>query len=158
MRWLKCSDMTSYVFCSIVHIFAKNGLQNWNLHGRNSHPGHLMFWKFSFFDTIDRNLSLHAKMFSINLSSMKIKDPQPHLGWGIFNCFWIIWLPSFILIWHCKRQRKIRCHERDLNSHLTSNNCIGISSEASPTLWSCYANFSVFIDRIRNQFLKKWII
>ena len=29
------------------------------------------------------------------------------------------------------------------------------SSEASPTLWSCYANISVFIDRIRNQFLKK---
>ena len=32
------------------------------------------------------------------------------------------------------------------------------SSEASPTNWSCYANISVFIDRIRNQlnqFLKK---
>ena len=29
------------------------------------------------------------------------------------------------------------------------------SSEARPTLWSCYANISVFIDRIRNKFLKK---
>ena len=29
------------------------------------------------------------------------------------------------------------------------------SSEASPTIWSCYANISVFIDRIRNHFLKK---
>ena len=29
------------------------------------------------------------------------------------------------------------------------------SGEASPTIWSCYANFSVFIDRIRNQFLKE---
>ena len=29
------------------------------------------------------------------------------------------------------------------------------SGEASPTIWSCYANFSVFIDRIRNQFLEK---
>ena len=33
--------------------------------------------------------------------------------------------------------------------------CLQISGEASPTIWSCYANFSVFIDRIRNQFLKK---
>ena len=32
------------------------------------------------------------------------------------------------------------------------------SSEASPTLWSCYANISVFIDRIRNQFLKQRIM
>ena len=30
-----------------------------------------------------------------------------------------------------------------------------ISSEFSPTIWSCHANFSVLIDRIRNQFLKK---
>ena len=29
-----------------------------------------------------------------------------------------IWKTRFILIWHCKRQRKIRCLERDLNSHL----------------------------------------
>ena len=29
------------------------------------------------------------------------------------------------------------------------------SSEASPTLWSCYANTSVFIDRIRSQVLTK---
>ena len=28
------------------------------------------------------------------------------------------WKTRFILIWHCKRQRKIRCLERDLNSHL----------------------------------------
>ena len=32
------------------------------------------------------------------------------------------------------------------------------SSEASPTLWSCYANISMFIDRIGSQFLKKWIM
>ena len=30
-----------------------------------------------------------------------------------------------------------------------------VSGEASPTIWSCYANFSVFIDYKRNQFLKK---
>ena len=30
-----------------------------------------------------------------------------------------------------------------------------ISSEFSPTIWSCHADFSVFIDRIMNQFLKK---
>ena len=29
-----------------------------------------------------------------------------------------LWKARFILIWHCKRQRKIRCLERDLNSHL----------------------------------------
>ena len=29
------------------------------------------------------------------------------------------------------------------------------SGEASPKIWSCYANFSVFIDYKRNQFLKK---
>jgi hypothetical protein len=29
------------------------------------------------------------------------------------------------------------------------------SGEASPTIWSCYANISVFIDRENNQFLKK---
>ena len=30
-----------------------------------------------------------------------------------------------------------------------------ISGDASPTIWSCYANFSVFIDYKRNPFLKK---
>jgi hypothetical protein len=29
------------------------------------------------------------------------------------------------------------------------------SGEASPTIWSCYANISVFINRENNQFLKK---
>ena len=29
------------------------------------------------------------------------------------------------------------------------------SGEASPKIWSCYANCSVFIDYKRNQFLKK---
>ena len=32
---------------------------------------------------------------------------------------------------------------------------IASCGEASPKIWSCYANFSVFIDYIRNQFLKK---
>jgi hypothetical protein len=32
------------------------------------------------------------------------------------------------------------------------------SGEASPTIWSCYANISVFIDCENNQFLKKWIM
>ena len=42
-----------------------------------------------------------------------------------------------------------------LDSHKLE--CIGfyVSSEPRPTFWSCYANISVFIDRIRNQFLKK---
>jgi hypothetical protein len=30
-----------------------------------------------------------------------------------------------------------------------------ISGEASPKIWSCYANISVFIVRENNQFLKK---
>ena len=33
--------------------------------------------------------------------------------------------------------------------------CLEGSGEASPEIWSCYANFSVFIDYKRNQFLKK---
>ena len=33
--------------------------------------------------------------------------------------------------------------------------CLECSGEASPKIWSCYANFSVFIDYKRNQFLKK---
>ena len=32
---------------------------------------------------------------------------------------------------------------------------IASSGEGSPKIWSCYANFSVFIDYKRNQFLKK---
>ena len=32
---------------------------------------------------------------------------------------------------------------------------IASCGEASPKIWSCYANFSVFIDYIRNQSLKK---
>ena len=32
------------------------------------------------------------------------------------------------------------------------------SGEASPTIWSCYANFSVFIDCENNPFLQKWIM
>ena len=32
---------------------------------------------------------------------------------------------------------------------------LAISGEASPTFDYAYANFSVFIDRIRNRFLKK---
>ena len=41
--------------------------------------------------------------------------------------------------------------------HLTIKNVIFIitSGEASPTFGHANANFSVFIDRIRNQFLKK---
>ena len=41
--------------------------------------------------------------------------------------------------------------------HLTIKNVIFIitSDEASPTFGHANANFSVFIDRIRNQFLKK---
>ena len=35
---------------------------------------------------------------------------------------------------------------------------LNISGEASPTFGHANANFSVFIDRIRNQFLKKWIM
>jgi hypothetical protein len=34
----------------------------------------------------------------------------------------------------------------------------GLSGEASPTIWSCYANISVLIDLENNQFLKKLII
>ena len=32
---------------------------------------------------------------------------------------------------------------------------IGASGKANPKIWSCSANFSVFIDYKRNQFLKK---
>ena len=32
------------------------------------------------------------------------------------------------------------------------------SGEASPTIWSCYANIFVFTDCKDNQFLKKWIM
>ena len=49
-----------------------------------------------------------------------------------FNYYWIEWDANKILI-------------------LTSG-------EASPTIWSCYANISVFIDRENNSFLKKWIM
>ena len=30
--------------------------------------------------------------------------------------------------------------------------------QSQPDIWSCKCKFSVFIDRIRNQFLKKWIV
>ena len=36
-----------------------------------------------------------------------------------------------------------------------TNECSG---EASPTIWSCYANISMFIDRENNPFLKKLIM
>jgi hypothetical protein len=39
-----------------------------------------------------------------------------------------------------------------------ASECVLNSGEASPTVWSCYANISVFIDRKNNQFLKKWIM
>ena len=59
------------------------------------------------------------------------------------------------------------CHGKELMSrlneilsnHLKSTRLrdsrLRFSGEASPTIWSCYANFSVFTDRIGNKFLKK---
>ena len=43
------------------------------------------------------------------------------------------------------------------SSHLKKNffQCLRDSGEASPTIYSCYANFAVFIDYKRNQFPKK---
>jgi hypothetical protein len=47
-------------------------------------------------------------------------------------------------------------HQNDLiQQSMTSHTTSGV---ASPTIWSCYANISVFIDRENNRFLKKWIM
>ena len=54
---------------------------------------------------------------------------------------------------------KIHSHA---TAHKLSSHCLfqvaGISGEASPTFGHANANFSVFIGRIRNQFLKKRIM
>ena len=39
--------------------------------------------------------------------------------------------------------------------NLTLNKSVNASGETSPTFGHANANYSVFIDRIRNQFLKK---
>jgi hypothetical protein len=41
---------------------------------------------------------------------------------------------------------------------MKERNKVEDSGEASPTMWSCYANISVFIHRENNQFVKKWIM
>ena len=42
--------------------------------------------------------------------------------------------------------------------HKYTDTYVQYSGEASPTIWSCYANISVFIDRENNPFLKKLIM
>ena len=43
---------------------------------------------------------------------------EENYDWFVQSDFKSIWKTGFILIWRCRKQRKIRCVEQDSNSHL----------------------------------------
>ena len=89
----------------------------------------------------DMESLVNFKLKEISLISNKTKEaPATQLGVG---------LKSLLL-------QKVENYKNEL-SRLKQlwGFCLECSGKASPKIWSCYANFSVFIDYKRNQFLKK---
>ena len=71
-------------------------------------------------------------------------------------------IPVYSQVDFAKQERDRQSRDLDNNAPEQLSDDILIwyvySGEASPKIWPCYANFSVFIDYKRNQFLKKWIM